>query len=1354
MSDKNDISAMIAGYRQFNDLLDEAYGSENQEDIDHFKSLTEDLKDSIFDTAQELQEQQSNIADYYNIIKYIPYSDLTTEQKEIVDSYNAISNAIELIYKQIDPNTWKSMQIESVFDTEGIEKTKEELVEMVKAGEFDESTLQSYPKLSEALEQNKVSASELRNELEALAETESNVQDSISNNETGISPLSISQTIDQLNTQLKPAFDSLQSAYQNIFTDDGKFALNSIDILSTCDTIKSKLDEMSDPEGLNLDVDYSAFEDFVRVLNNTESTEDDVEKAFDSLATSITQAALSGSEDFETMKAALEDLGVVNNEMVTFQALASNTEMLEQALDEANVSMDDFIVNTEDGSVEATNAGRAFLEEKVGAENCAEALNILAFQKQLCNLQEMNTANEVANLKTLAENAGYTGEVIQYLTELEKIYQEVASGTLTKEQILVKTGRAAVLKALINNAASNINYEPKVDWNSVTKDAKKAGKDVGKSYKDGLKEQLSDLDGVISGITSRIDDQISVINEQKSAALESIDAQKEALEEAKEAAIEALEAERDTQLAIVEEQKKTLEKQIKAKQDEIDAINDAADARQREIDLQKAQYELERMQNQRTKLVYSEDKGMHYVQDTQGIRDAKESVDDAKRQIEIANLEKEKELLEDQAELLDERIDAINEYYDALIEQTEKAYDQQINDLEKQRKETESYFESIINGFESSKSKYQELTEILDKAELSAKLKQLGIDEEALLNGSEEEFNKLKDAYMNIVLQLNQGNDEVLTKLRELSGYEGTAPAMLEDSNTKLDTMNAELETASKEVGNINSFLGKTVLTTGETATNVGNVLSNLCELSSNLSTVNSLVAEEQTAFDNLKAKIDEVIKAINLKTQAIQEEQNAVSIATNSEIADFLLLREKILEIKETLESFGTQDEGLISNIVRAIQSLNEISLENGIIGQFSNLKEAIDSVTSAISGNGASSSGESQGGDNGKGGGTRGKDSNGKSSGGGSLADAITSMGETAKEVIGESDAEGDGTVIGEFGSLKTAVDNVTSAIGSGESENDKSNGGNNGKGGSKSRSKDENNGNLIGSIVNLGQTTEETLGEPGGDGIIGRFEQFKEPISEAAGHVQSISDGLDAIDGKEVECTITVNVNQTGGADIGGATLGKMNLDSTSHSAKFGKSNANGTDKNKGLPKAERNALISEYGQTELTVFPNGNTVFTNKPTIMDLPKGTIVFNEDQTKQLMRSKVHIGDTAHTDNTTVNIQPPASGEIRIVPFQPGDLMYDYTQKWNAYFGNTGSQTAMLMPASMFERSKQLYNTANQITGNNIAGKNQSNVHVGDIHITCPGVTSKEVAKQVGVELNHMFSGLHLDADQQSRLR
>lgn len=35
---------------------------------------------------------------------------------------------------------------------------------------------------------------------------------------------------------------------------------------------------MSNPEGLNLDADYSAYENFVRVLNNTKSTEQNVER--------------------------------------------------------------------------------------------------------------------------------------------------------------------------------------------------------------------------------------------------------------------------------------------------------------------------------------------------------------------------------------------------------------------------------------------------------------------------------------------------------------------------------------------------------------------------------------------------------------------------------------------------------------------------------------------------------------------------------------------------------------------------------------------------------------------------------------------------------------------------------------------------------------------------------------------------------------------------------------------------------------------------------------------------------------------------------------------------------------------
>lgn len=374
--------------------------------------------------------------------------------------------------------------------------------------------------------------------------------------------LSISDTVSQLNTQLKPAFDSLQSAYQSIFTDDG-FAINSIDILSTCDSIRSKLDELNKMEGIT--VDYSSYEDFVRVLRDSESTEQDVETAFDSLATSITQAALSGTEDFETMKAALEDLGVVNNEIVAFDALISNTE----ALKEAGL-----------GLADATDEQiTAFANEVISAENVSQAIAMLSYQKALCNDQGMNTAGEVANLKTLAENAGYTGEVIQYLTELEQIYQEVASGTINPAVIGAKIVRAAQLQTLIQGAAAKIDYKP------LEKSAAKAGSSAGKSYADALKDELSNLNSVINYIGDTIDRQIDLFEDQKDAAVDALEAEKEAAEEALEA------------------EKELVQEKIDAKQAEIDAIEDAAEARKNELDLQKAQYDLERMLNQKTMLV-------------------------------------------------------------------------------------------------------------------------------------------------------------------------------------------------------------------------------------------------------------------------------------------------------------------------------------------------------------------------------------------------------------------------------------------------------------------------------------------------------------------------------------------------------------------------------------------------------------------------------------------------------------------------------------------------------------------------------------------------------------------------------
>lgn len=774
----------------------------------------------------------------------------------------------------------------------------------------------------------------------------------------------------------------------------------------------------------------------------------------------------------------------------------------------------------------------------------------------------------------------------------------------------------------------------------------------------------------------------------------------------------------------------------------------------------------------------------------------------ANKQKQIDLIEKEIDKLNESLDLLSEQEDQINDHYDKLIKQTEAFYDAQIKSLEKQRKETESYFESITKNLENQKSKFQELTEILEKAELSAKLKQLGIDEEALLNGSEEEFNKLKDAYMNIVFQLNEGNDEVLNKLRELSGYEGTAPTMLEESNTKLGTMNDELGNATTKVGNVNSSLDKTASTTSDVATNVSDVNTNIGE------TV-GLVNNEKGAFDELKQTIDLIVEAINQKIQAIEAERSAVSNAVGIEMADFQLLINKIQEVKEKLDAVNdtvatmdrqpidnlasafqllydklllvsnllgvsAEGEGAVNGISGAIQALNEISLEEGIIAQFTNLKTAIDSVTAAISGGGGessegASSGGTSGSKGGKQGGASGKGSEGESGGGGnSLTGAIESMGETAKEVIGEPDAEGDGTVIGEFGSMETAVNDVRDAIGTEGSEGGE--GGKSGAGG-----KGESDDTLVDSIEYLGDKTEEEMGESGGDGIIGRFEEFRDVIGEADGHIQSINKGLDEIDGKEVSCTIHVNIETSGSTGFTGSAqvLGSMNLNSADYNAQYtGNAHYEGTAEVTGDwgVKKGGTTLVGELGQ-ELVVFPNGRfrTVGDNGAEFVDIPANSIVFNHLQTKELLskgnivgRGRALASGTALANGTANksddSIWTTLADGTKVRPLQPGDKMYDMVQKFDAYFKSMDGNLEKLVPNSVYEHQRQMEDMVKQINYVSSVVNNNRNVQQpiiqGGINITCPGVTSKEVAQQVGVELNNMFSGLHLEAIQQSMMR
>ncbi len=880
------------------------------------------------------------------------------------------------------------------------------------------------------------------------------------------------------------------------------------------------------------------------------------------------------------------------------------------------------------------------------------------------------------------------------------------------------------------------------------KDKKKYAEQYAKYEHEYLQGMKSLYESALSGITSMLDKQISAYGDARDAAVESLEAQRDAAIEAKEAEKERYEQE----IELIDKQIAAKQKAIQKVQDEIDAMRSANAEKKQAINLQQDEYNLQRMLNQRSKQVYK-DGQIVFETDTSGVREAKQKVEDDKLEIEISKKEKEIKLIEKEIDLLNEKKDGVNENIDLLdkqIDQIDEYYSKLIAD-------TEKYWNNIISGMQDYKSRWEELGEIEGSAKVIETLQALGIEVDDVLGMSEEAFSKFKDDYVGILADIYSGNDSMLSALSDTTGRSvdqmgsyldatqgyidslggigdslnplaesiGNVEESMGTLSSAASEANDNLSNAAGSVDNVNSSLSETALTTSTVATNVGTVVDGLNQMPES-GKVSGLAGE----FETLATKIGEVAKALGISEgeavstlfQAMSE-LNTVTLGGETEgiIGQFTLLKQAILDVIETI---GSSEAQTIGSLMSAIVQLNSITLDESIIKQFTNLKTAIDSVTAAISGGGGESpEGEGSGGASGSSGGKqvskggKGSEGKGESGGGNSLTGAIESMGETAKEVIGEPDAEGDGTVIGEFGSMETAVNDVRDAIGTGDSE------GSTGLGKAT-----EGEGTLIGSIEDLGEKTVEVLGEPGGEGVIGRFEQFKEPIQEADEHVYSISDGLDAIDGKEVECTITVNVKQNGNAYAEGTVLGSMNLESGEYTAQYGKAFADGTGKYEGLPKAEKNALVSEYGQTEMTVLPDGKTIITDEPTMMDLPKDTVIYNEEQTKKIMDNKIDASGNAHADGTDDSIWTTLADGSKVRPLQPGDdgyWMIEAGEKFIQMWKDSGEE---FISNAVFEGQKQLEKWTNEITNNSAISSVVNNnrnvqqpvtIQVGDIHLT-----------------------------------
>ncbi len=503
---------------------------------------------------------------------------------------------------------------------------------------------------------------------------------------------SLSNTITQLNTQLKPAFDALQSAYSDIFTSDG-FTLENVDI-SILDSMKSKLDDLNAIDGIN--IDYSSFENLARVLTDTSSTADDVETAFNLLATDIVNGlnpALSdcSGENYRLVQSLLESTGITNAEAVMVSSLGYTYEDYAAAKKECA-----------DAGIDLTDKTEQEIEkltwQQIATETCGQALALLQLKKALCNETALTPGSDINSLYQLAKAAGIATEKIAMLAGLNAAYEKESAAGHTQAALAI-ANRMEEVKADVEKQFSEIgnvevDFSAKYDRGASSAAAKEAEADyknlldaktrlleqqlaaniitfqeysdkqkqiIEEYYRDGkIKAQdyydalenmyshrLSIYDKVTSAVTNRIDEELDRLKEQK-----------EAVENSYQVKIDAI-------------------------QSEIDALNEANDARKAQIDLEKAQYEAERARNQRVNKVFDGSQFI-YSADTDAIRDAEDNLADKKLQSDISLLEGQidslKAEMENATKSLDLQIGAL-EAYKGKWNEISGVYEEQQNRL-------------------------------------------------------------------------------------------------------------------------------------------------------------------------------------------------------------------------------------------------------------------------------------------------------------------------------------------------------------------------------------------------------------------------------------------------------------------------------------------------------------------------------------------------------------------------------------------------------------------------------------------------------------------------------------------------
>lgn len=517
-----------------------------------FKAAIEDDEDNFENEVKNAVGQFSNVEDIQNYNPKVATDEQISaysQLNEVASQYNITLEQLinklvqmglissqtkdDLLDKLVPSRTDLSAGFESAFSDsmEGIDA--DVATEWVNSLTEEEAKLANSPEFMQALEKQKEvlngAALSADNYSAALQEVK-DAQNQIGTDETNIQ-LGISETIDQLNTQLKPTFDALKDAYQDIFTvdDEGKeiFTLENVD-LSMLDDIKSTIDKINENKELGITIDYSSFENLANVLTNSSSTADDVHKAINELAGTIIQSLnpslqATTTKSYQLTQSMLESLGVMNSEEVMASALGYSLEELTALRQAASDAVFD-LANATDKEISM------FIWEQTESGNCAEALYLLQLKKVLLNNTNLNMSSDIEYILGLASSAGIASSALGKLAEaksmLDTAIKNGDSEGIKRVQSYIRELETQIKNDVMNFEMPEIDFSPKTDSKNK-KSSSKSEKDTTESIVwieraiENLESEIEKLDKIANsayasaGLKNQaLADQISKVNEE------------------------------------------------------------------------------------------------------------------------------------------------------------------------------------------------------------------------------------------------------------------------------------------------------------------------------------------------------------------------------------------------------------------------------------------------------------------------------------------------------------------------------------------------------------------------------------------------------------------------------------------------------------------------------------------------------------------------------------------------------------------------------------------------------------------------------------------------------------------------